>query len=90
MDPAQRRVFRDLIRSLAGDDVSVLMSAHDVTDLAEEAHHVTTLYRGAVVHSGTPTKFLNCAPPNTPESRRAEAAYAQLTEAALVYQRETQ
>ncbi|MGW2081328.1 ABC transporter ATP-binding protein [Streptomyces sp. NPDC001939] len=83
MDPAQRRVFRDLIRSLASDHVSVLMSTHDVTDLAEEADHVTTIYQGKVVHSGTPAEFLNFAPPRTSESRRAETAYAQLTEAAL-------
>ncbi|WP_030873218.1 ATP-binding cassette domain-containing protein, partial [Streptomyces sp. NRRL S-37] len=43
MDPTQRRVFRDLMLRLATDEVQMLMSTHDVADLAEEADHVTVL-----------------------------------------------
>ncbi|MFG2606706.1 ABC transporter ATP-binding protein [Streptomyces sp. NPDC048514] len=76
MDPTQRRVFRDLIVGLATDDVRVLMSTHDVADLAEEADHVTVLQRGEIIFTGPTEGFLSHAPRDTPEVRRAEAAYA--------------
>ncbi|MFB7281353.1 ABC transporter ATP-binding protein [Streptomyces hydrogenans] len=81
MDPTQRRVFRDLILRLATDDVQILLSTHDVADLAEEADHVTTLTGGEITYSGTTEEFLGHAPAGTPEARRAEGAYTALTSA---------
>ncbi|MFH9073645.1 ABC transporter ATP-binding protein [Streptomyces alboflavus] len=75
MDPTQRRVFRDLVLNLATDEVQVLMSTHDVADLAEEADHVTVLTEGAINFTGATRDFLAHAPADTPEGRRAEAAY---------------
>ncbi|UGY92830.1 ABC transporter ATP-binding protein [Streptomyces gobiensis] len=75
MDPTQRRAFRDLLAAL---DVSVLLSTHDVADLADDAQYVTCLYDGAIVHGGTTDEFLACAPPGTPSTRQAEAAYSRL------------
>ncbi|MER7722021.1 ATP-binding cassette domain-containing protein [Streptomyces flaveolus] len=75
MDPTQRRVFRDLITSLATDEVRVLMSTHDVADLAEEADQVTVLQQGRITFTGATHDFLAHAPHGTPEARRAEAAY---------------
>ncbi|MFD5452063.1 ABC transporter ATP-binding protein [Streptomyces sp. NPDC003470] len=75
MDPTQRRVFRDLITSLATDEVRVLMSTHDVADLAEEADQVTVLQQGRITFTGATQHFLAHAPQDTPEARRAEAAY---------------
>ncbi|MEV7190998.1 ATP-binding cassette domain-containing protein [Streptomyces sp. NPDC093510] len=75
MDPTQRRVFRDLILTLATAEVRVLMSTHDVGDLAEEAHYVTVLTDGRVNFSGATGDFLGRAPAEVPEGRRAEAAY---------------
>ncbi|UFQ15420.1 MULTISPECIES: ATP-binding cassette domain-containing protein [Streptomyces] len=75
MDPTQRRVFRDLILHLATDEVQVLMSTHDVADLAEEADTVTVLTEGTVTFTGGTRDFLAHAPSGTPEGRRAEAAY---------------
>ncbi|MFM9445284.1 ABC transporter ATP-binding protein [Streptomyces acidiscabies] len=76
MDPTQRRVFRDLIITLATDDVRVLMSTHDIADLAEEADHVTVLRQGQIVFTGPTADFLAHAPYDTTEARRAEAAYS--------------
>ncbi len=76
MDPTQRRVFRDLILGLATAEVRVLMSTHDVADLAEEADHVTVLQRGQIAFAGPTRDFLAHAPYETPEARRAETAYA--------------
>ncbi|MET8900284.1 MULTISPECIES: ATP-binding cassette domain-containing protein [unclassified Streptomyces] len=77
MDPYQRRVFRDILRTLT-DDVRVLLSTHDVADLAEEADHVTVMYGGSVLHHGDTGSFLTHTPPGTVEGRAAEAAYTAL------------
>jgi ABC-2 type transport system ATP-binding protein len=80
MDPRQRRVFRDILRSLT-DDVRVLLSTHDVADLAEEADHVTVLYGGRIVHTGNTGAFLAHTPRGTVPGRAAEEAYASLLSA---------
>lgn len=80
MDPRQRRVFRDLLASLK-EDVRVLMSTHDVADLAEEADHVSVLANGRLVLSGTTAEFLAYTPPGTVEGRSAEGAYTALLQA---------
>ncbi|MEU2551743.1 ATP-binding cassette domain-containing protein [Streptomyces sp. NPDC013313] len=77
MDPRQRRVFRDLLRDLSGE-VSVLMSTHDVADLAEDADHVTVLADGRILHSGSTDTFLALAPAGTAAGRQAEGAYTEL------------
>ncbi|MFE6101111.1 ABC transporter ATP-binding protein [Streptomyces laurentii] len=79
MDPTQRRVFRDLVIGLVSREVRVLLSTHDVADLAEEADHVTALIAGSIAFSGTAGAFLDHAPEGVPEARRAEAAYTALT-----------
>ncbi|MEU3689467.1 ABC transporter ATP-binding protein [Streptomyces narbonensis] len=79
MDPTQRRVFRDLVIGLASREVRILLSTHDVADLAEEANHVTTLAKGTITFSGSTADFLAHAPAFVPEARRAEAAYTALT-----------
>lgn len=79
MDPAQRRVFRDLVARLAHEDeVHILMSTHDIADLAEESDHVTVLTEGAVSFTGTTHDFITYAPAGTPTGRMAEEAYAAL------------
>ncbi|MEW2348256.1 MULTISPECIES: ATP-binding cassette domain-containing protein [unclassified Streptomyces] len=77
LDPYQRRVFRDLLTGLSGD-VRVLLSTHDVADLAEEADHVTVLHEGRIIHDGATDSFLALAPPGTVEGRAAEGAYTAL------------
>lgn len=79
LDPAQRRVFRDLIRSLATDRVTVLMSTHDVADLSEEADRVAVITDGTIVFDGPVHDFLAHAGPGTPEGRLAESAYTVVT-----------
>ncbi|MFG2479125.1 ATP-binding cassette domain-containing protein [Streptomyces fagopyri] len=77
MDPRQRRVFRDLLRDLSSE-VNVLISTHDVADLAEDADHVTVLADGQILHSGTADAFLAHAPIGTALGRQAEGAYSEL------------
>ncbi|MCU4747317.1 MULTISPECIES: ABC transporter ATP-binding protein [Streptomyces] len=77
MDPRQRRVFRDTLAALS-PEVSVLISTHDVADLAEDSEHVTVLNRGGIVYHGDVAGFLEHAPEDVVIGRRAEMAYAVL------------
>ncbi|MFD5574918.1 ATP-binding cassette domain-containing protein [Streptomyces cadmiisoli] len=77
MDPHQRRVFRDILRSLTSQ-VSVLMSTHDVADLAEEANHITVINEGKIVQNGTSQEFFAHTPLGTAPGRAAEGAYISL------------
>ncbi|MEE1755714.1 ABC transporter ATP-binding protein [Streptomyces sp. SP18CS02] len=77
MDPHQRRVFRDMLTSLT-EDVRVLMSTHDVADLAEDADHVTVLVDGRIRQTGDVASFLAHAPEGVVPGRAAEAAYTRL------------
>ncbi|MFD8259997.1 ATP-binding cassette domain-containing protein [Streptomyces griseoluteus] len=79
MDPRQRRVFRDLLSGLS-DRVAVLLSTHDVADLAEEADNVAVLESGRLRHAGTTASFLAYCPPGVPDGRAAEGAYSALLE----------
>ncbi|MEU8877137.1 ATP-binding cassette domain-containing protein [Streptomyces javensis] len=78
MDPQQRRVFRDVLGSLTGQ-VHVLLSTHDVADLAEESDHVTVLDQGRVTYNGGTAAFLAHAPADVAPGRTAEAAYTALS-----------
>ncbi|MGW8378946.1 ATP-binding cassette domain-containing protein [Streptomyces sp. ODS28] len=77
MDSRQRRIFRDLLNTLTGQ-VQVLLSTHDVVDLAEDADQVTVLDQGRIAYTGNTRGFLEHAPQGTAEGRMAEAAYAEL------------
>lgn len=89
MDPTQRRIFRDAVAAAAsGGQVRVLMSTHDVADLAEDADHVTVLADGRVRYDGDAAGFLAEAPYGTAPGRLAEAAYTRLVHQAPAPARE--
>jgi ABC-2 type transport system ATP-binding protein len=80
MDPTQRRVFRDVLLKVAQTDgMKILMSTHDVADLADDADYVTVLAAGTIRFNGTTNEFLAQAPQDTSVARRAEGAYTVLT-----------
>ncbi|MFE6491463.1 ATP-binding cassette domain-containing protein [Streptomyces sp. NPDC057748] len=79
MDPRQRRIFRSLLRPLS-EEKDILISTHDVSDLAEESDHVTLLNSGRIMFKGTTEHFLSHAPEGVASGRRAEAAYTALGE----------
>ncbi|AZM47661.1 ABC transporter [Streptomyces sp. WAC 06738] len=78
LDPAQRRQFRTHLTGLP-PDVRVMMSTHDVTDLAEESDYVAVLSTGRILFEGPTSAFLAHAPSDVAPGRRAEAAYSVLT-----------
>nr|WTB31834.1 ATP-binding cassette domain-containing protein [Streptomyces sp. NBC_00830] len=74
MDPRQRRVFHDILGRLS-DDVSVILSTHDVSDLDDVYDNVVVLSGGAVQFCGPVSEFLALAQEDVAPGRRAENAY---------------
>ncbi|MDT9682088.1 ATP-binding cassette domain-containing protein [Streptomyces sp. TRM76323] len=77
LDPTQRRVFRDLLENLKGR-ASFVVSTHQTEDLADSYDSVILLDRGRILFQGTTDSFLDLAPRQVAQERRAEAAYAGL------------
>ncbi|MDC0769999.1 ATP-binding cassette domain-containing protein [Streptomyces sp. HD] len=77
LDPHQRTVFRDVLREVAAK-TPVLMSTHDIADLADEADTVTLMKDGMVLHHGGTQSFLDHARADAAPARRAESAYSVL------------
>lgn len=53
-DPAARRDFHDLVRSLADTDVTILLTTHDLDEAEKLADRVVILAGGVIVADGTP------------------------------------
>lgn len=53
-DPLARREFHDLIRALSDDQVSILMTTHDLDEAERVADRILLLADGAIVANGTP------------------------------------
>lgn len=53
-DPAARRDFHDLIRSLADADVTILLTTHDLDEAEKLADRVVMLAGGRIVADDTP------------------------------------
>ncbi len=51
LDPAQRRDLRALVRQLAGDSVTVLLSTHDLAEVEAICDRVLILHEGALVQA---------------------------------------
>ena len=58
LDPAGRRMLRDVIRELSGDGRTVLFSSHILSDVEQLCSDVAILARGRLVASGTMTDLL--------------------------------
>jgi ABC-2 type transport system ATP-binding protein len=68
-------VFRDVVRKVAAR-IPVLISTHDIADLADEANNVSLMDRGRVLHHGGTQSFLEHARPDAARARQAESAYS--------------
>jgi ABC-2 type transport system ATP-binding protein len=60
VEPASRRRFWDLIHSLAGDGVTVLVSTHYMEE-AEYCHHVALINHGRLIATGSPAELKRTA-----------------------------
>ncbi|MEU5214468.1 ATP-binding cassette domain-containing protein [Streptomyces sp. NPDC020742] len=77
LDPSQRQIFRELVTNLLAD-IHVVVSTHQTEDLDALYDHVVVLDEGRIRFEGDTSTFLALAAPDTPEGRRAEAAYTKL------------
>ncbi|QKW07274.1 ATP-binding cassette domain-containing protein [Streptomyces sp. NA04227] len=79
LDPLQRRVFKELVTSIAStSNTDVIVSTHQTEDLANTYDHVVVLDAGEVRHQGSVASFFGLAPAGTAPEHRAETAYAGL------------
>lgn len=69
VDPVGLRDLREIIRRIAAEGRSVLLSSHLLGELEQVCDHLLVLHRGAVVHSGPPEALprssrecVTCAP----------------------------
>jgi ABC-2 type transport system ATP-binding protein len=53
LDPRARIEFRTLVRELAGDGKTILLSSHILTELSEMCDMVTVIDKGRIIASGT-------------------------------------
>ncbi|PVC82544.1 ATP-binding cassette domain-containing protein [Streptomyces sp. CS131] len=77
LDPHQRTVFRDVLRKVT-ERIPVLMSTHDIADLADEANTVSLMNGGRILHHGATATFLEHARTDAAPGRQAESAYSVL------------
>ena len=62
LDPANARAVRALLRSLAEDGVAVLVSSHNMAEVAEICDRVLIIHEGRTVWEGTQTSLHDAAP----------------------------
>ncbi|MBK7722666.1 MAG: ABC transporter ATP-binding protein [Austwickia sp.] len=53
-DPVARRDFHDLLRALADDEVSILLTTHDLDEAERVADRILLLAGGSILAEGTP------------------------------------
>jgi ABC-2 type transport system ATP-binding protein len=77
LDPAGMRDMRDLVRRLAGDGITVLLSSHLLGEVEELCNRVAIIQKGRVVYQGALRELLAGAASGyrlrTPEPARARA-----------------
>jgi len=59
LDPRARIEFRTLIRELAADGKTILLSSHILTELAETCDTVTVIEKGRILASGTVREIID-------------------------------
>ena len=68
LDPAATKGFEDLIRTIAGRGIKVLMTTHDLGEARRLAGEVVLLHRGRLVEAGAAPHFFEA--PRTDDARR--------------------
>lgn len=80
MDPRQRQVFHQILADLS-NEVHIVLSTHDTSDIANSYDSVVVLLDGQVRFSGTVVDFLSHASATaTSDEQRATSAYQAFTE----------
>ncbi|HEX4484355.1 MAG TPA: ABC transporter ATP-binding protein [Solirubrobacteraceae bacterium] len=88
LDPAGVRFVGELVRSLAGEGVAVLLSSHQISEVEGVCDSYSVLSSGRLVWSGSAARMLSEAPPSahrltTSDDRRALAIGAKAQDARI-------
>jgi ABC-type multidrug transport system ATPase subunit len=82
LDPQGTREVRKLVRDLAGDGMTVLLSSHLLSEIEQVASHVGMMVGGKLVRQGTLAEVLAVGAPtvriDTPDGDEARAALVRL------------
>ncbi|MCL2514521.1 MAG: ABC transporter ATP-binding protein [Microbacteriaceae bacterium] len=62
LDPANARAVRDLVRELAGRGIALLLSSHNMPEVAEVCDRLTIVHRGRAVWEGDQAALHAAAP----------------------------
>jgi tungstate transport system ATP-binding protein len=68
LDPAATKAIEDLVRTVAGRGIKVVMSTHDLGEARRLAGEIVLLHRGRLIESGPAEAFF--AAPRTAEARK--------------------
>ena len=71
LDPAATKAIEDVVRSVAAQNIKVVMSTHDLGEARRLAGEIVFMHRGRVVENGPAADFFNR--PTTDEGRRFTA-----------------
>src|SRR5207244_7717287 len=61
LDPAGMRDMRDLVRRLAGDGITILLSSHLLYEVEELCNRVAIIRKGSIIYEGTLGELLATA-----------------------------
>ena len=61
LDPAGMRDMRDLVRTLAGEGITVLLSSHLLTEVEELCNRVAIIRKGRIVYEGALSDLIGTA-----------------------------
>ena len=62
LDPAWQKYVRELIRGLAAEGTTLLLSTHDLSEVEQVCTHVAIVYRGRLIRQGSLAEVLACRP----------------------------
>jgi ABC-2 type transport system ATP-binding protein len=85
LDPAGMRDMRDLVRRLAGEGITILLSSHLLNEVEDLCNRVAIIRKGSIVYDGPLNELLATAAtgyrlrvtnPESTESRSATGSFA--------------
>ena len=76
LDPAGMRDMRDLVRRLAAEGITILLSSHLLAEVEELCNRVAIIRKGRIIYEGALDELLATATTGVPAARRRAGARA--------------
>jgi tungstate transport system ATP-binding protein len=68
LDPTATKAFEDVVQSIVGQNIKVVMSTHDLGEARRLAGEIVMLHKGRVIETATAVSFFNA--PQSAEARK--------------------